>query len=123
MAYENIKDKGFDTRSTEELQEITRKGGINSGIARREKATMKATLEKMLNETGSKGKTYRDMATLGLIANAIDKRKGGSPEAYKVIAKILGEIDNINDDVVAPSVQINIVNNEDLEKTLYEEEE
>jgi hypothetical protein len=98
-------------------------GGIASGEARREKATMKATLEKMLNEKNSNGKLYKDMVTLGLIANAIDKRKGGSPEAYKVIAKILGEIDSVDDDVVAPSVNINIVDNSNLESTLYEEEE
>ena len=63
MAYEDIKDKGFDTRTTEELREITRKGGINSGIARREKATMKKTLEMMLDSTYKSGKTYRDEVT------------------------------------------------------------
>ena len=94
MAYEDIKDKGFDTRTTEELQEITRKGGINSGIARREKATMKKTLEMMLDSTYKSGKTYRDEVTLGLLANAINKDKGGNPKSYEIIMKILGELND-----------------------------
>lgn len=88
MAYEDIKDKGFDTRTTEELQEITRKGGINSGIARREKATMKATLEKLLDEKNNKGITYRDLATLGLIKGAIK----GNAQNYRTILETLGEL-------------------------------
>lgn len=94
MAYEDIKDKGFDTRTTEELREITRKGGINSGIARREKATMKKTLEMMLDSTYKSGKTYRDEVTLGLLANAINKDKGGNPKSYEIIMKILGELND-----------------------------
>ena len=39
MGYNDIKDKGFDSRSKEELKEITRKGGINSGKSRAEIAT------------------------------------------------------------------------------------
>ena len=94
MAYEDIKGKGFDTRTTEELREITRKGGINSGIARREKATMKKTLEMMLDSTYKSGKTYRDEVTLGLLANAINKDKGGNPKSYEIIMKILGELND-----------------------------
>lgn len=92
MAYEDIKDKGFDSRTTEELQEITRRGGINSGKARREKATMKKNLEMILNSKNDDGEEYRDKVTLGLIANAIDKTKGGNPEAYKTIMTVLGEL-------------------------------
>lgn len=94
MAYEDIKDKGFDTRTTEELQEITRKGGINSGIARREKATMKATLEKLLDEKNKKGITYRELATLGLIQGAVK----GNAQNYKTILETLGELGNQVDD-------------------------
>ncbi len=118
MAYENIKDKGFDTRTTEELREITRKAGIRSGEVRKEKATMKKTLEMLLDEKSSKGKTYRELATLGLLKGAIQ----GKADNYKTILTLLGEIAN-EEITEAPSVQINIVNNEDLEKILYEEEE
>lgn len=99
MAFEDIKDKGFDSRTTEELQQITRKGGINSGIARREKATMKKTLEMMLDSKYKKTNvTYRDKVTLGLLANAIDKTKGGNPEAYKTIMAVLGELNQQSDE-------------------------
>lgn len=45
--YDNIKDKGFDTRSTEEVREIARKGGINSGKRRREKKLLKDILDEI----------------------------------------------------------------------------
>ena len=101
-------------------QEEAKKGGINSGIARREKATMKKTLEMMLETTNKKGYKYKDNVALGLIANAIDKTKGGNPEAYKTIAKMLGELDSFNETQETPCVQINIVDNNGLEKVLYE---
>ena len=110
----------FTERTVEEQREIARQGGIASGKARQEKATMKATLEMMLETTNKKGYKYKDNVALGLIANAIDKTKGGNPEAYKTIAKMLGELDSFNETQETPSVQINIVDNNSLEKVLYE---
>lgn len=75
-------------RTTEEQREIAIKGGIASGKARREKATMKATLEMLLNETNKKGITYRELTTLGLLKGAID----GKAENYKIILQLLGEL-------------------------------
>ena len=69
-------------------QEEAKKGGINSGIARREKATMKATLEMLLNTTNNKGQTYRELATLGLLKGAIK----GNAQNYKTILETLGEL-------------------------------
>ena len=81
-----VYDKGFDSRTTEEQTEIARKGGIASGIARREKATMLSTLEKLLDETNNKsGKTYRELATLGLIKGAVN----GSANNYKIIQEAM----------------------------------
>ena len=94
-------------------------GGKRSGEVRREKATMKKQLEAMLNSTNDKGKLYGDLVSLGLIVNAIDKTKGGNPEAYKTIAKMLGEIDN-EETRETPNIEINIVDNSNLEKVLYE---
>ena len=94
MAYKDIKDKGFDSRTTEEQQEIARKGGIASGKARQEKATMKATLEMLLNEKNKKGITYKEMATLGLIQGAIK----GNAQNYRVILETLGELKQIEED-------------------------
>lgn len=62
------------------------RGGIASGKARREKATMLSTLEKLLDETNKKsGKTYRELATLGLIEGAAK----GYGNNYKIIQEIM----------------------------------
>ena len=74
--------------------EESSKGGIASGIARREKATMKATLEMLLNETNKNGKTYRELATLGLLKGAIN----GSAQNYKTILEVLGELNQAEED-------------------------
>jgi len=75
--------------TSEEARKIGRKGGIASGKARREKATMRKTLEKMLDETyKNSGMTYRDMATLGLIKGAVK----GNAQNYKTIMEVLGEL-------------------------------
>lgn len=95
MAYEDIKDKGFDCRTTKEVQEIARRGGIASGKARKEKATMKRTLEMLLDEKNKKGSTYRELATLGLIKGATE----GKAENYKLILTILGELNPINENM------------------------
>lgn len=111
----------MNERSKDEVRELGQKGGIRSGEVRREKATMKKTLEMMLNTTNEDGETYQYEVTLGLIANAIDKTKGGSPEAYKTILAVLGELKEEKEQET-PSLNINIVDNSNLEKTLYEEE-
>ena len=100
----------FNKRTEEEQREIARQGGIRSGEVRKEIATMKKTLEKMLNSKNNKGKEYKELVTLGLIANAIDKTKGGNPEAYKTIAKILGEYEKEEN----PDINVNINNIADL---------
>lgn len=110
-------------RTTEEQREIARMGGIASGEARRENAMMRKTLEKMLNATYEDKGTYKDNVALGLLANAIDKSKGGNPEAYKVIAKMLGELDVNEETKETPSVTINVVDNSNLEKAMYESEQ
>ena len=46
--YENIKDKGFDKRTTEELRVIASAGGRASGEARRRKADFRRTLNLLL---------------------------------------------------------------------------
>lgn len=70
------------------------KGGKASGIARREKATMKATLEMLLNETNKNGKTYRELATLGLLKGAIN----GNANNYRTILETLGELRQAEED-------------------------
>jgi hypothetical protein len=78
----------FTERTEEEQREIARQGGIRSGEVRREKATMKATLEMLLDEKYKNGKTYRELATLGLLKGAIN----GNAQNYKAIVEMLGEL-------------------------------
>lgn len=86
MAKENIIEYQFDNRTTEEQREIARQGGIASGIARREKATMLQMLEKCLDEKNEKtGKTYKELATLGLIKGAVN----GSSKNYEIIQQLM----------------------------------
>ena len=108
----------FTERTEEEQRELARQGGIASGKARREKATMKATLEMLLNETNKNGKTYRELATLGLLKGAIN----GNSSNYRVILETLGELmERI--EINKPKVEKveDIVDNSNLEGVLYEE--
>lgn len=81
-------------QSTEEARELGRKGGIASGQARREKATMKATLEMLLNSTSKSGQTYKELATLGLIKGAMN----GNSQNYKLMLELLGELTQVEID-------------------------
>ena len=97
--------------------EEQKKGGIASGIARKEKATMRKTLEMLLESKNSKGITYKELSTLGLIKGAIN----GKAENYKTMVELLGEL---NPEVkITPEININVVDNEELEKAMYEKGE
>ena len=113
---ENLKP----VQSKEEARELGRKGGIRSGEVRREKATMRKTLEMMLDEVadieGNENKlTYKQLATIGLLKGAIR----GDNANYKTILEVIGEMQEENNET--PSVQINIVDNSNLEGVMYED--
>ena len=84
--------------------EEAKKGGINSGKARREKATMKKTLEMLLNETNKKGVTYKELSTLGLIKGAVE----GKAENYKIMLQLLGELKERVEVVEVPKISDDI---------------
>lgn len=54
--YDNIKDKGFDTRTIEERRQLAKKAGKASGKARREKKAMRENLQTILAMTLKSGK-------------------------------------------------------------------
>ena len=76
---------------------------------------MKRTREMLLDEKKNKGKTYRELTTLGLIKGAID----GKADNYKTIVQLLGELQENNNET--PSIEIKIVDNSNLEKVMYED--
>lgn len=97
------------------------KGGKVSGEVRRKNATMKKTLEMLLDtipksESNPEGKTFRELTTEGLMVGAVQ----GKAENYKLMLQLLGEM---QEDVVkeTPPIEINIVDHSSLEKELYEE--
>ena len=96
MAHKNNEENliPFSERTEEEARELGKKGGIRSGEVRREKATMKATLEMLLNSTNKTGQTYRELATLGLLKGAIS----GNAQTYRTILETLGELKQAQED-------------------------
>lgn len=116
MAVKDMEKYQFTSeQSRSEAVKNGQKGGIASGKARQEKATMKKTLEMLLNEKNKKGKTYRELSTLGLIKGAVD----GKAENYKIMLQLLGELVETQPNNT-PELKIEIVNNEELEKEMYE---
>lgn len=102
--------------------EEQKKGGIASGKARKEKATMKKVLEQMLEEVADvKGNdnnlTYKQLATLGLIKGSIE----GNSSNYKTILEVIGELSS-QTETKEPIININIANNEDIKEEFYKEE-
>lgn len=111
MAYEDIKDKGFDSRTTDELQEIATKGGINSGEARRRKRDIRLALEALLEKdiTDKHGNT---MSTAEAIAiKQIEKALKGDTKAFEVVRDSAGQ---------KPSDKIDVTVNDDSAKEMNE---
>ena len=116
MAVKDMEKYQFTSeQSRSEAVKNGQKGGIASGKARQEKATMRKTLEMLLNEKNNKGKTYRELSTLGLIKGAVD----GKAENYKIMLQLLGELVETQPNNT-PELKIEIVNNEELEKEMYQ---
>lgn len=87
---ENLKP----VQSKEQARELGQKGGIASGKARREKATMKKTLQMLLEMENKNGQTYKELATLGLLKGAMK----GNSQNYRVILETLGELGQVQED-------------------------
>lgn len=132
MAYKDIKDKGFDTRTTEELHEITTKGGITSGLVRKEKATFKKAIKWLIdsnikinggdilekfNKAGIDISSLdpTQLATIGVWYEAVN----GNATNYKTLMEANDEIESTNE---TPNIEIKIVDNSNLEKVMYDED-
>lgn len=125
--------KPIETLSNDEAKKRGKNGGIRSGEVRREKATFKNAI-KWLVESDikiDKGNLYESfkksgidisklnptqLATLGLWGGAVQ----GKAENYKTLMEANEEIDNKTSET--PTVNINIIDNSELEKALYEED-
>lgn len=103
--------------------EIARQGGVASGEARRQKATMKKVLQDMLEqipltEDNKEKLTYKELATLGVIKGAIN----GNATNYKTILEAIGEL-AVQSETKEPVININMINNDNLQEDFFKEEE
>lgn len=111
--YENIKNKGFDTRSTEEVRRIASKGGIKSVETRRKRKSMREIAQAMGGAAVDVEKTAKALADIGMensYDNAVvlalyQKAMKGNVKAIETLMQLVGqstrpqeEIDNIKAD-------------------------
>lgn len=122
-----------ERKSKSEVREINKRGGIKSGEVRREKATFKKAIKWLLEDSDIKIKKgdikerFKDsginisklnpsqLATLGLWLGAVQ----GNATNYKTLMEANEEIQT---EAETPNININIVDNSNLEKIMYDEE-
>lgn len=89
-------------RTSEQLREMTRKGGIRSGEARRRKKTMREALEMLMYKTELNEQTKSMLKAEGIseedfnhqmviTRSLIAKAEGGDVQAYNAICGMIGE--------------------------------
>lgn len=97
--YDNIKDKGFDKRSTEELREIQSKGGKKSGETRRKQALFRKSLNQILSLEIDSEEWTPFLKQMGLDCTfetalhmaMVKEALAGNTKAYELIAKYTGQ--------------------------------
>ncbi len=121
----------LNERTKDEQREITTMGGIASGKARQEKATFKKAIKWLVDsdikiKEGTLAETFQkagidisnlnptQLATIGLWFGAVN----GNATNYKMLMEANEEIEASNE---TPSVEIKIVDNSNLEKVMYED--
>lgn len=109
-------EQNLKVPTSEQAREYGRRGGIASGKARNYMKEQVAILKRLLDEKDKDGNTYGENINLGLIKGA----KDGKAENYKTIMEYLEGNSKSND---TPTININIVDNSELEKAMYSNEE
>lgn len=97
--YDNIKNKGFDNRTTGELREISSRGGKASGEARRRKADFRKNLNLLLTSEIDSPEWKPMLESLGVECTLesalnmamIKEGLSGNVKAYEAIAKYSGQ--------------------------------
>lgn len=115
--YENIKDKGFDKRSTSELREIQSRGGKNSGKVRKQKADFRKALNQLLTteidnpEWTPFLKSVGIDSTLESAVNAamIREAMSGNVKAYEAIARFAGQSERTDMDLAEQLAKIQLM--------------
>ncbi len=105
-----------DNKAHDLTVEEQRAGGVASGEARREKATMRKTLEMCLEMKNKQGVPYKELVTLGLLKGAMN----GNASNYRSIVEMLGELNIIGSVEEQPVLKVEITDNSKLEGVMYE---
>lgn len=111
---ENLKGKGFDSRSTSELREIAQKGGRASGEARRRKADLRRTLNVLLTAKVDNPELAPLLEGLGLestlesavTAALIKKAMTGNVKAFEAIRDTIGQTTKSDLDIEEQQIKI-----------------
>ncbi len=130
-------------RTEEEQRRIAVMGGIASGQARKKNAIIRNSLQKILNSNikipdniedkdikdymnklqalgvNTKEVSLVDLMNLGQILGAI----GSKPECYRALLESSGELEKQEEVKSTPSISINVIDNSNLEKVMYEGDE
>ncbi|WP_270269124.1 hypothetical protein [Enterocloster clostridioformis] len=114
MGYEDIKDKGFDKRTTSELLEIASKGGKASGEARRRKANLRQTMNAILTSEVDIPEWTPILEALGLdstletviSAAMVREAMNGNVKAYTAIKDVLGQTSKSETDLEEQRVRM-----------------
>ncbi len=105
--YENIKDKGFDHRSTGELREIQSRGGKRSGEVRRRNADFRKTLNMLLTAEINSDEYGPVLEALGvdstlesaMLMSMIKAALEGNVKAAYFVARYAGQSDKTDEDI------------------------
>lgn len=111
---ENLKGKGFDSRSTSELREIAQRGGRASGEARRRKADLRRTLNALLTAKVDNPELAPLLEGLGLeytlesavTAALIKKAMTGNVKAFEAIRDTIGQTTKSDLDIEEQKIKI-----------------
>lgn len=84
----------FNERSEDEVREMNRRGGINSGKARRKKADLRKAMQEAMLATweDNKGnkKTGEEIAIAGILANLSDPKARNWGKAVEIMMSLTG---------------------------------
>lgn len=115
---ENLIGHTFADRSAEEVREIQRRGGINSGKARREKRDLRKCLEILLERefTDKSGNTVSGAEAL--CAKLFEQGMKGNVKAFETLRDTVGQ--KMPDKIVVAEVEPEII--KEVEETVFEDD-
>lgn len=134
MAKEDIVKYQFDKRTAEEQQNIAIQGGIASGEARRQKKSLREKAKLLMSLSIQDQEELLKAQKLGLNTDDIDIEMMNLIHMLNIIKKenfnsvgAFNSLKELTDTEAAsnetPNVQINIVDNSNLEKVMYDNKE